>query len=123
MADDAPLIIHVPQSLTGDGHDAWTDVRMEPITAAIIDAGYMWASSTDTADRFGNQVELDNYLALHDWVMEHFGSNRDVYLFGTSMGTMACISRSSQAILRRAYSDSGFSSGTSSVTGRRHGLR
>lgn len=111
MTADTPVIIHVPQSLSGDGHDAWTETRMTSITTAVM-GGYIWASSTDTADRFGNQIELDNYLALHDWVMEHFGGNRDVYLFGTSMGTMACITLVGRGIINaRASAVIGFAGG------------
>ncbi|MGA9102329.1 hypothetical protein [Aeromicrobium sp.] len=88
---NSPLVIHVPQSLTGEGDDFWTDLRMEPVTKALTEAGFMLASSTDTKDRFGNQVELDNYVALRDWVMQHFGSDRDVFLYSASMGTIAAI--------------------------------
>lgn len=89
MTSSTPIVIHCPQSLSGDGHDAWTDVRMESITTAAMDK-YIWLSSTDTVDRFGNQVELDNYTSLLAWCENHFGGGRDVYLFGTSMGTMVC---------------------------------
>lgn len=109
MTDDTPVIIHCPQSLTGDGHDAWTDTRMEPITAAVM-ADYIWLSSTDTEDRFGNQVELDNYDALLAWLEDHFGGGRDVFLFGTSMGTMVCVNLLGRGV-GRALAVIGFAGG------------
>jgi hypothetical protein len=110
--EHSPLVVHLPQSLTGDGDDFWTDVRYQPVTTALTNAGYALASSSDIRDRFGNQVELDNYRALHDWVMEHYGADRDVFLFSTSMGTVGAINLTGRGMLdARATATVGFAGG------------
>lgn len=109
MTDNTPVVIHIPQSLTGEGHDAWTDVRMEDVTRAIIEAGFVWVSSTDTTDRFANLIELGNYDDLVAHIESVIGGGRDLFTFGTSMGTMAAITLLARGVLPiRAVQTLGF---------------
>jgi hypothetical protein len=110
---DTPIVIFCPQSVTGDGHDPWSDDRMWPVTEALSDAGYILASSSDTVDRFGNQVELDNYSALWNWVYAHLRpAEDDTFLLGASMGTVPVINIIGRNVLTiRAAAEIGFAGG------------
>lgn len=124
----SPLLIHCPQSLTGDGDDFWTDSRMSGVTAALTAAGFALASSTDIADRFANEVDVQNYNSLKQWFFDHFGADRDVFLFGTSMGTLSDIVLVARGLIdARAVATIGFAGGQFwiwyNVTTKRDALR
>lgn len=125
---NSPLLIHCPQSLTGDGDDFWTDSRMDGVTTALTNAGFVLASSSDVADRFANEVDVQNFNSVKQWFFDHFGSDRDVFLFGTSMGTLSDIVLVARGLIdARAVATIGYAGGQFwiwyNVTTKRQALR
>lgn len=97
----SPLVIWCHQSITGSAWDMWEETRVQPVTQALQDAGYILAGANDTSspqNAFGNQTSLDQFLTLYRYMTELYNVG-PLFFYGASMGglTMA------NAIMRREF--------------------
>jgi hypothetical protein len=91
----SPLVLYMHQSLTGTQHTAWSETRMQPVSDALGDAGYIVAAAADFGDRWGNQASLDNYLALYNFLRDRYNVG-PLYLLGISMGGLPALNALAQ---------------------------
>lgn len=96
-----PLVIWCHQSVTGSAWDMWEETRVQPVTQALQDAGYIIAGANDVAspnNSFGNQASLDEFLSLYRMMTTLYNVGQ-LFFYGASMGglTMA------NAIQRRDF--------------------
>jgi hypothetical protein len=97
----SPLVIWCHQSVTGAAWDMWEETRVQPVTAALQDAGYIIAGANDVeapANAYGNQESLDEFLGLYRMIVALYNVG-PLFFYGASMGglTMA------NAIMRREF--------------------
>lgn len=86
----SPVVIYCHQSLTGSQLSPWSESRAQPVTQALLNAGYLVAAANDGGDRWGNQASLDNYLALYRHLRDRFNTGA-VFMLGVSMGGMTAL--------------------------------
>jgi len=84
----SPLVIFFHQSITGTEWSPWSEARMQPVTKALTDAGYIVLGVRDNYDRYGNQASLDTYLAAYNYVRALYNTGQ-VFFYGSSMGTLS----------------------------------
>lgn len=89
----APLVIVPHQAASGTSGTPFSESSFQPVTAALLGAGYIVVGVADTTgaagsgDSWGNQASLDNHLAVYQYMRDRF-SIGPVFLIGPSMGTL-----------------------------------
>lgn len=86
----SPLVIFCHQSVSGTSTTPWSDSRMQPVTKALSDAGFILASATDGGDRWGNANSLSSYQALYTSVRSTYNVGA-FFMLGISMGSLSVL--------------------------------
>lgn len=83
----APVVLWCHQSVTGAAWDPWEETRVQPVTQALLSAGYIVAGCNNPAigDGYGNDASLDTYAELYAFLKETYNLG-PLFLYGASMG-------------------------------------
>jgi hypothetical protein len=82
----SPVVLWAHQSLTGAAVDPWEESRVQPVTQALLDAGFIVAA-VSTTDNYGNETETDLYLELYKHLRGNFNTG-PLFWYGASMGAL-----------------------------------
>lgn len=83
----SPLVIFFHQSITGYEWTPWAEARIQPVTKALTDAGYIVLGIRDNLDRYGNQTSIDCHLEAFKYIRSLYATSQ-VFFYGASMGTL-----------------------------------
>lgn len=73
-----------------DGEAFWTETDKGDIEAAVDAAGF-YVAGIECGENWGNQDAIDNYVALHDFLLATFQPIRGVGFLAQSMGGLASL--------------------------------
>lgn len=82
----SPVVLWAHQSLTGAAVDPWEETRVQPVTQALLDAGFIVAA-VSTTDNYGNDTETDLYHELYKHLRTNFNTG-PLFWYGASMGAL-----------------------------------
>lgn len=76
---------------SGDGEQSvFTDSNLRTVVNALLDAGYIVASTGAHGNNWGNQASIDDHYELYNYVRAHYNVKRTL-LMGQSMGGLALL--------------------------------
>lgn len=85
----SPLVLWSRQSVSGAAWDMWEEAKANPVTAALLDAGYIIAGVSDVDNpagwSMGTQRSLDEQHDLYEWLRSNFNIG-PLFWYGASMG-------------------------------------
>lgn len=96
-----PLVLWAHQSVTGESWDPWEEPRVQPVTTALLNAGYAIAGVNDIdypGNSFGNQRGQDHLFKMYKYMIENFNIG-PLFFYGASMGGLDM----ANAIFRRQF--------------------